>query len=188
MKRGSTVVLYYHLTAVFVLGERAPNILRTVRKTSSTKERSETRVRFYSCSLPDHVSSSRFRLRDSLHLLPLDASCQICAAVRLRNRYHRIPGSTAIMPALQFWKPGTAAPGSTLDRESEAEGSLLSSAPATSLNLSLTSQRTRLPIYKHREKLLYCVEKYGCVIVVGQTGCGKSTREWLSGYKPWCRR
>ena len=28
------------------------------------------------------------------------------------------------------------------------------------------------------ERLLYCVEKYGVVIVVGQTGCGKTTRQW----------
>ena len=83
------------------------------------------------------------------------------------------------MPPLQFWKPGTAGPGSTLDREAESEGSLLSGPINNNLNasLSLASQRTRLPIYKHREKLLYCVEKYGCVIVVGQTGCGKSTRK-----------
>lgn len=27
------------------------------------------------------------------------------------------------------------------------------------------------------EKLLYCVEKFGVVIVVGETGCGKTTRE-----------
>jgi type II secretory ATPase GspE/PulE/Tfp pilus assembly ATPase PilB-like protein len=26
------------------------------------------------------------------------------------------------------------------------------------------------------EKLLYCVERYGVIIVVGQTGCGKTTR------------
>jgi ATP-dependent RNA helicase DDX35 len=26
------------------------------------------------------------------------------------------------------------------------------------------------------EKLLYCIEKYGVIIVVGQTGCGKTTR------------
>ncbi|ORY22759.1 pre-mRNA splicing factor [Naematelia encephala] len=79
------------------------------------------------------------------------------------------------MPPPQFWKPGAAAPGSSLDRETEAEGSLL---PSTSRNahLSLEAQRQRLPIYKHREKLLYCVEKYRVVIVVGQTGSGKSTQ------------
>ena len=27
------------------------------------------------------------------------------------------------------------------------------------------------------EKLLYCMEKYGVIIVVGQTGCGKTTRK-----------
>ncbi|GHJ87867.1 hypothetical protein NliqN6_4269 [Naganishia liquefaciens] len=90
------------------------------------------------------------------------------------------------MAPLQFWKPGTAGPGSSLDRESEGEGGLLLSIPPAAdpstqqsrytAPPSLTSQRTRLPIYKHREKLLYCVEKYGVVIVVGQTGCGKSTQ------------
>lgn len=84
------------------------------------------------------------------------------------------------MAPLQFWKPGTAGPGSTLDRESEAEFSLLPGAQYNAnTSLSLSSQRTRLPIYKHREKLLYSVEKYGCVVVVGQTGCGKSTRKWV---------
>jgi hypothetical protein len=27
-------------------------------------------------------------------------------------------------------------------------------------------------------KLLYCIEKYGVVVVVGQTGCGKTTRKF----------
>ncbi|KAK8869932.1 hypothetical protein IAR55_000500 [Kwoniella newhampshirensis] len=80
------------------------------------------------------------------------------------------------MPPLQFWKPGAAAPGSSLDRESEAEGSLLPVAAAKNAHLSIDAQRQRLPIYKHREKLLWCVEKYKVVIVVGQTGCGKSTQ------------
>lgn len=44
-------------------------------------------------------------------------------------------------------------------------------------HLSLDAQRQRLPIYKHRQKLLWCVENYQVVIVVGQTGSGKSTRK-----------
>lgn len=80
------------------------------------------------------------------------------------------------MPPLQFWKPGTVAPGSSLDREAEAEGSLAVSS-ARAGNLSLEGQRKRLPIYKHRDKLLWCVERYRVTIVVGQTGSGKSTRE-----------
>ncbi|OWZ35392.1 ATP-dependent RNA helicase DDX35 [Cryptococcus neoformans AD2-60a] len=80
------------------------------------------------------------------------------------------------MPPLQFWKPGTAAPGSSLDRESEKDGSLLPVNTSQNAHLSLDAQRQRLPIYKHREKLLWCVEKYSVVIVVGQTGSGKSTQ------------
>ncbi|KAG7095106.1 hypothetical protein E1B28_005891 [Marasmius oreades] len=77
--------------------------------------------------------------------------------------------------ALKFWKPGAAGPGSTLDRATELEENVIQSAPAYS-SLSVQGQRERLPIYKHREKLLYCVEKYGVTIVVGQTGCGKTTQ------------
>ncbi|KAJ3564925.1 hypothetical protein NP233_g7972 [Leucocoprinus birnbaumii] len=77
--------------------------------------------------------------------------------------------------SLQFWKPGTAAPGSSLDRASEQEGSLVQSAPI-STSLSIQGQRERLPIFQHRSKLLYCVENYGVTIVVGQTGCGKTTQ------------
>ncbi|XAO24114.1 hypothetical protein I312_102904 [Cryptococcus bacillisporus CA1280] len=71
------------------------------------------------------------------------------------------------MPPLQFWKPGTAAP--------EKDGSLPVNT-SQNAHLSLDAQRQRLPIYKHREKLLWCVEKYPVVIVIGQTGSGKSTQ------------
>jgi hypothetical protein len=75
--------------------------------------------------------------------------------------------------------------GSSLDREAEAEGSLLPAVNTNTAHLSLDAQRQRLPIYKHRQKLLWCVEKYRVVIVVGQTGCGKSTRELLFIHNVW---
>ncbi|TFK72582.1 P-loop containing nucleoside triphosphate hydrolase protein [Pluteus cervinus] len=78
--------------------------------------------------------------------------------------------------ALRFWKPGTAGPGSSLDRATESEGNIVSASPAGISQLSVQSQRERLPIAKHRQKLLYSVEKYGVIIVVGQTGCGKTTQ------------
>jgi ATP-dependent RNA helicase DDX35 len=53
------------------------------------------------------------------------------------------------MSKLQFWKPGTIGPGSSLDRATEAEGNLVPSAPSYS-ELSVQSQRERLPIFKHR--------------------------------------
>ncbi|KAG8734355.1 hypothetical protein FRC11_004361 [Ceratobasidium sp. 423] len=79
------------------------------------------------------------------------------------------------MSTMQFWKPGATAPGSTLDRATQAEDNIIHSAPASS-NLGIQAQRERLPIFKHREKILYAVEKYGVVIIVGQTGCGKTTQ------------
>ena len=104
-----------------------------------------------------------------------------------------------LMSSLQFWKPGTTGPGSTLDRATETEENVISSAPLLT-NVSIQSARERLPIFKHRkhlspcslntslwrgrssigEKLLYCIERYGVTIVVGQTGCGKTTRQFLS--------
>ncbi|KAL4069209.1 Zgc:158828 protein [Scleroderma citrinum] len=79
------------------------------------------------------------------------------------------------MSSLTFWKPGTVAPGSSLDRATQEEGTLIQSAPAQGL-LSIQAQRQNLPIAKHRQKLLHCVEKHGVTIVVGQTGSGKTTQ------------
>ncbi|PAV23469.1 P-loop containing nucleoside triphosphate hydrolase [Pyrrhoderma noxium] len=76
---------------------------------------------------------------------------------------------------LQFWKPGTQRPGSSVDRDSEIEGNIVPSAPASG-NLSIASQRERLPIFKHKDELLFSVEKYGVVIVHAQTGAGKTTQ------------
>ncbi|KAJ7702475.1 pre-mRNA splicing factor [Mycena rosella] len=75
--------------------------------------------------------------------------------------------------SLQFWKPGTTGPGSSLDRDTDGEGFAVPSAISS---LSIQNQRERLPIFKHRDKLLYAIEKYGVIIVVGQTGCGKTTQ------------
>ncbi|KAG2134011.1 P-loop containing nucleoside triphosphate hydrolase protein [Suillus cothurnatus] len=79
------------------------------------------------------------------------------------------------MSTLTFWKPGTAGPGSTLDRVTEEEGNVVQSAPSHG-SLSIQAQRERLPIRQYRQKLLHCIEKYGVTIVVGQTGSGKTTQ------------
>ncbi|KEI40652.1 uncharacterized protein L969DRAFT_16014 [Mixia osmundae IAM 14324] len=77
---------------------------------------------------------------------------------------------------MAFWKPGTVAPGSTIDRETGNEDALAASSANQYAHLSLTSQRQRLPVYKQRTKLLHLVERYPVLIVVGQTGCGKTTQ------------
>ena len=40
----------------------------------------------------------------------------------------------------------------------------------------LMHQRMLLPIYKHKRQILYAVENYGVVVIVGETGSGKSTQ------------
>ncbi|KFY93347.1 hypothetical protein V500_03754 [Pseudogymnoascus sp. VKM F-4518 (FW-2643)] len=47
---------------------------------------------------------------------------------------------------------------------------------ATSFIPSLYKPASLLPIAKHRESLLYTIENHAVTIVVGQTGCGKSTQ------------
>ena len=65
------------------------------------------------------------------------------------------------------------------------------SMPLGSMNDSMTiaRQRSMLPIAKHREALLYALEKHRTLIVVGETGSGKSTQlpqflyeaDWAAG-------
>lgn len=37
-------------------------------------------------------------------------------------------------------------------------------------NTVLSAQRSRLPIFKHREEILYLLENFQTVIIVGETG------------------
>ncbi|KAI8064826.1 uncharacterized protein B0P05DRAFT_229952 [Gilbertella persicaria] len=79
---------------------------------------------------------------------------------------------------MSFWKPGTLAPGSSLDRDTENETgeAVVAHADKQYRHLTLKQQRERLPVFKLRRELLYLVETYQTVIVVGQTGCGKTTQ------------
>nr|CAG8469685.1 5942_t:CDS:10 [Entrophospora candida] len=58
---------------------------------------------------------------------------------------------------MEFWKPGTIAPGASIDRETEKE---------TNENIFAFIGNP----------LLYLVEKFETTIIVGQTGCGKTTQ------------
>lgn len=44
------------------------------------------------------------------------------------------------------------------------------------LSQSLQTQRQRLPIFNNRNHILYLLEKYQTLVLVGETGCGKSTQ------------
>ena len=75
---------------------------------------------------------------------------------------------------MAFWKPGAERPASALDRASVREQDLgIELAEPAFVDAGL---RERLPVYRHRAELLYLLERHGVVIVVGHTGCGKTTR------------
>uniref|UniRef100_A0A8C5CLJ4 DEAH-box helicase 35 n=1 Tax=Gadus morhua TaxID=8049 RepID=A0A8C5CLJ4_GADMO len=80
------------------------------------------------------------------------------------------------LSTMKFWKPGSEAPGITEEREltSETTGSPVIFNPHTAL--SIEKQRQKLPVFKHRNNVLYLVESYQTVIIVGETGCGKTTQ------------
>lgn len=82
------------------------------------------------------------------------------------------------MTAPKFWKPGTEGPGLGISEEriSSAEASGTAVIHNRYASLSIEQQRQKLPIFKHRNHVLYLVENYQTLVIVGETGCGKSTQ------------
>ncbi|GAA5900695.1 uncharacterized protein JCM6883_002924 [Sporobolomyces salmoneus] len=85
---------------------------------------------------------------------------------------------------MSFWKPGTIAPGSSIDRDAGGgggggTGGDSSSSAITgrvSTNLGVSERRNRLPITKQRDSLLYTLEQHPVVVLQSPTGTGKSTQ------------
>ncbi|XP_069740321.1 probable ATP-dependent RNA helicase DHX35 isoform X1 [Narcine bancroftii] len=84
----------------------------------------------------------------------------------------------APMSAPKFWKPGAEAPGLGISEErvSSAEATGTTVIYNRYASLSIEQQRQKLPIFKHRNNILYLVENYQTLVIVGETGCGKSTQ------------
>ena len=78
----------------------------------------------------------------------------------------------------RFWKPDTEKPGSDIAIERPVNSNDASDTVVYNPNssLSINLQRQRLPIFMHRTNILYLLEKFETVIIVGETGCGKSTQ------------
>uniref|UniRef100_A0A672T4R4 RNA helicase n=1 Tax=Sinocyclocheilus grahami TaxID=75366 RepID=A0A672T4R4_SINGR len=73
--------------------------------------------------------------------------------------------------------PGwSTAPGVCEERDlcTDTAGSPIIYNPHTAL--SIEKQRQRLPVFKHRNNILYLVESFQTVVIVGETGSGKSTQ------------
>ncbi|KAN0027564.1 hypothetical protein ACTFIU_010529 [Dictyostelium citrinum] len=57
--------------------------------------------------------------------------------------------------------------------------------------LTIQQQRISLPIYQNRKHILYLLEKYSTLVIIGNTGCGKSTQipqylfesGWADGFR-----
>ncbi|GAA5829523.1 hypothetical protein JCM11251_000190 [Rhodosporidiobolus azoricus] len=80
---------------------------------------------------------------------------------------------------MAFWKPGTIAPGSSIDRDADTGGEGGGGSGAVTGRVStvaVSERRNRLPIAKQREALLYLLEQHPVVILQSPTGTGKSTQ------------
>ena len=79
-----------------------------------------------------------------------------------------------------FWRPGATLPGADAEAEAARDLSKDMEVPLVHFNplhkLSLRDQRSRLPVSRHREELLYAVETHATTILVGATGSGKTTQ------------
>lgn len=88
------------------------------------------------------------------------------------------PSMAAPLGPVKFWKPGTEGPGVSISEErqsvTENSGTTIIYNPYAAL--SIEQQRQKLPVFKLRNHILYLVENYQTVVIVGETGCGKSTQ------------
>ncbi|XP_030068758.1 putative ATP-dependent RNA helicase DHX35 [Microcaecilia unicolor] len=84
----------------------------------------------------------------------------------------------APLGTVKFWKPGTEGPGISIseERQSAAEASGTSVIYNPHAAFSIEQQRQKLPVFKLRNHILYLVENYQTVVIIGETGCGKSTQ------------
>lgn len=79
----------------------------------------------------------------------------------------------------KFWKPGEANPRQQqVLQERQIDNTVDSSVlyNTEEADASLESQRQRLPIFNYRNHILFLLENHRSLIIVGETGCGKSTQ------------
>jgi len=81
----------------------------------------------------------------------------------------------------QFLKPnveysGSSVSNTNLERLNEVENEFELAKFNSNSDLAIDVQRQQLPIFKNRNHILYALETNRVVIVVGETGSGKSTQ------------
>lgn len=75
-----------------------------------------------------------------------------------------------------FWKPAPVSHGRQQVLRDEASQHETPAAPFNFSHAPLAQQRLLLPIYKHKRQILYALQHYHVVVIVGETGSGKSTQ------------
>ncbi|BBN07307.1 ATP-dependent RNA helicase DDX35 [Marchantia polymorpha subsp. ruderalis] len=75
-----------------------------------------------------------------------------------------------------FWKPGNDRPDARPSVAFRGDEEFPVGLFEESGQFSFEKRRQRHPIFKHRHELLYLVKKHGVTVVVGETGCGKTTQ------------
>ncbi|CBY31661.1 unnamed protein product [Oikopleura dioica] len=75
---------------------------------------------------------------------------------------------------MKVWRPGTSAPEEAILLDAGSGDKISSFNPNS--NMSLMQQRQRLPIFQWRNHILWAVENFQTLVLVGETGCGKSTQ------------
>lgn len=76
---------------------------------------------------------------------------------------------------MSFWKPAAVAQLLREDADHNQDDQTGVVAPMNFSRAPLAQQRMLLPIYKHRRQILYALEQYGIVVIVGETGSGYVT-------------
>ena len=66
-----------------------------------------------------------------------------------------------------FWKP------TVIERGNDGQDIIINNP---NKNLPITQQRKNLPIWQHRHQILYAMENFRTLVLVGETGCGKTTQ------------
>ena len=84
-----------------------------------------------------------------------------------------------------MWRPGTAAPSrtTTLTADALLKSSLPSSSDEFITLLPPAPSHNVLPIKPHRRQILHALETHKTLIIVGETGSGKSTQVSLGQAK-----
>lgn len=74
----------------------------------------------------------------------------------------------------RFLKPSETS--SFLDRNDSSLADTTDFIFNRNLSQSIQTQRQKLPIFNNRNHILFLLEKYQTLVLVGETGCGKSTQ------------